>query len=110
MHGFDPKSMLRRVIKTTLFAANVRRGLVANLNLVAEQRSLRIVFQRRNRETGMLRQKLYDGSRNVSWPWESTEVGIGLEQAQEPQSCFRCVTRLPNPTKLIGSGSEKVPN
>jgi protein phosphatase len=26
MHGFDPKSMLRRVIKTTLFAANVRRG------------------------------------------------------------------------------------
>ena len=84
--------------------------VLTNLNLVAEQRSLRIVFQRRNRETGMLRQKLYDGSRNVSWPWESTEVGIGLEQAQEPQSCLRCVTRLPNPTNLIGRGPEKIPN
>ncbi len=91
-------------------APGIDTEVVADLNLVAEQRSLRIVFQRRNMETGMLRQKLYDGSWNVSWPWESTEVGIALEQAQEPQSCLRRITRLPNPTKLIRRGSEKIPN
>jgi hypothetical protein len=58
----------------------------------------------------MLRQKLYDGSGDFSWPWESTEAGIGLGQAQKPRSCLRCITRLPNPTNLIGRGSEKIPN